>query len=165
MTLEVYIGGALSYRINGWEPSREGDSISDGRQIAGAWLETWVYAWSYEARGNSWCCNYWIKARIPPGLRLDRSDTSIAFTSNPGGIPQPNPASYRYGASAIGPTTIDGVRVQNVNGHDEQDYNGMGIWRTIVKLYFTRITHTILRDPDHGNRIMRAPYNVIMRNA
>lgn len=161
MTLEVYINGSLSYRIANWIPDHDGDDTRDGRLISGEWLETIVSASGFARSGNHWESFYEISVSIPTALRLDMSYTEIDFISNPWNIPQPTHPWFRWNGPdfGIGPAT---ERVYALHGialnipHDCDGYDSEGsCWRLRLKLYLTRITHKILRDPDTNNIILR----------
>lgn len=154
MTLEAYINGALSFRISNWTPTEEGQSTSDGRLVSGEWLELFAYAEIFRREQSGWGCSYRIKAVIPSRLRLDKTHTSFEFAENPGDIPQPADPWYHYKGSfsGIGPTTVERLGLRTALLHDEQHYQGNldESWRIVVKVYFSRITHTILRDESRG---------------
>lgn len=167
MTLEVYVNDAVSYRIRNWEPLREGEEISDGRQIGGEWLETFVRADYRYQRGTAWCASYNIRAVIPWTCRLEKAVTEITFIENPHGRSQPaNPTFSWFGSrDAIGPNQkriFDGSGIRWDTMDDEQHYQGMGdeSWRLILRLYFKRISRRILRDPDTNNIILREGANL-----
>lgn len=167
MTLEVYIDNALSYRIADWIPTRDGEQRGDGRQIYGEWLETMVSAESFERRSDFWQSWYRIAITIPTRLRLDKSYTLIDFLANPHDIPQPSGGPWWYWTeptSRIGPSTTDaysGHGIRWVMPHDVDNYDTSGTsWRLILRLYFTRISHLILRDPDTNNIILREGANL-----
>ena len=165
MTLEAYIDGVLSYRISNWIPSHDGEQRGDGRLISGEWLETMVTSEYYQRSGNSWSSHYIVAITIPTALRLDKSHTEIDFSSNPYNIPQPtDPWWYWKGsATGIGPNTTtaySGHGIRWMMSHDVDNFDSEGTsWRLILRLYFARITHRILRDPTHNNLIVRTSPN------
>lgn len=163
MTIEAYIDNALSFRINNWLPTQDGQWTGDGRLIGGEWLELIVTAFDFSSTADRWKSNYNVEARIPTSLRLVKTYTEIVFAENPHHMPQPNPPWYNYTSpSSSGPTTIPSVRFQNLisGGNDNQHFSALDeSWRILLKVYFVRITHRILRDPAHNNLILRTSPN------
>ena len=161
MTLEAYINGALSFRINNWIPTAQDQTKSDGRLVSGEWLELIAHAESFKKDGDRWNCTYRIEASIPTALRLARTNKSFSMIDNPHGLVPPG-GDFTYGASGSGPAHIDRVSfLAGGWGHDEQHLQGNNdtSWRSVFRLYFVRITHLILRDPTAGNLIMRSTGN------
>lgn len=158
MTLEAYINGALSFRINNWIPTAQDEQRSDGRLVSGEWLEVFVHAERFQKDGVRWNCTYRIEASVPSALRLDRTNTSFSMTENPHGR-VPSEGDFDYTSGGSGPVHLNRVSLYPTTWvHDEQHWQGNRdeSWRIVIKLYFVRITHRILRDPTAGNLIMRS---------
>ena len=174
MTLEVYIDGTMLYRIANWIPARDGDYMGDGRLFNGEWLDTIVTSDGYERVGNRWSSFYHISIAIPTRLRLDRAYTLIDFLANPWNIDQPSDPWFTWlgSPSGIGPSTVyaipdSGIRWVNYGDVDNFDSDGTS-WRLVIRLYFTRISHLILRDPASNNIMLRTDDNhnkLIMHDA
>lgn len=157
MTFEAYLDGALWFRQRNWEPTAAGQQISDGRQINGDWCEIFARADTFAKNGTKWKASYYITVNIAPRARLDYSVASTDFRDNPGGDVSPD-YTFTYGSAGIGPRTAELVRVAGTYKFDDNYfYDSTESYRLIVRLYFTRVTQRILRDPTQGNAILRAP--------
>ena len=156
MTLEAYINGALSFRINNWIPTAQDQTKSDGRLISGEWLELIAHAERFKKDGDRWYCFYRIEASIPSALRLVRANLSFSMIENPNGYVKDG-GDYIYKSGGTGPVHLDDVvKLAVTDGHDNHHWGSDDTsWRSVFRLYFVRITHLILRDPTAGNLIMR----------
>ena len=154
MTLEAYINGALSFRINNWIPTAQDQTKSDGRLVSGEWLELIAHADRFVKDGDRWFCIYRIEASIPTALRLARTNTSFSMIENLNGY-DPDGGDYIYKSGATGPAHLDRVEINTSFPHDVHNWDSDTIWRIVIRLYFVRITHCILRDPTAGNLILR----------
>lgn len=168
MTFEAYLDGALWFRQQNWEPTADGQQISDGRQINGDWCEIFARAYNFASNGTRWEADYDITVNIAPRARLDYSVASTNYIANPGGIVD-QPYTFYYGSSGIGLLNGVMVRAFGLNRYDDNLYTSADeSFRLIVRLYFSRVTQRILRDPTQGNAILRASSafgNIIQRDA
>ena len=173
MTLEIYIAGALQYRIANWLPRSADDSTSDGRLIGGEWLETTVAPWAYHATGDRWAASYRIGITIPSTLRLETSETVIDFIENPSGFQPPaQPVSTWRGSSvAVGPSYVEasvgrGIRWDLFEDLQHYEFTEES-WRLGLKLNFRRITQQILRDENNSIIMRTSPAygSTVMRDA
>lgn len=156
MTFEAYLDGALWFRQQNWEPKAAIRQISDGRLIKGEWCEIFAKSKRYESIGSQWRCLYEVTVNIPPNARLDYSVVSTIYTENPLGIVD-DPYTFYYQSLGIGPRNNVLVRIVGYDRYDDDDYTYEGTrFRLVVRLYFSRVSQLILRDPAQGNVILRA---------
>ena len=167
MTFEAYLDGALWFRQQNWEPKAAIRQISDGRLIKGEWCEIFAKSTAYDSIGSRWQCFYEVSVNIPPNARLDYSVVSTIYTENPEGIVD-DPYTFYYQSLGIGPRNNVLVRILGWNRYDDDDYFSVGTrFRLVVRLYFSRVSQLILRDPAQGNAILRSSAsfgNIIQRD-
>lgn len=156
MTFEAYLDGALWFRQVNWIPRAENQRTSDGRLINGDWCEIFARSDAYVSNGNRWQCYYSLSVNVAPRARLDYSIVETEYIENPDGIVD-TPYEYHYQAEGIGPRNNVPVRIFGWNRCDDDDYFSVGTrFRLVVRLYFSRVSQLILRDPSQGNVILRA---------
>lgn len=155
MTFEAYLDGALWFQMNEWHATADNQRNGNGDLIGGEWCDIQCESFAYESVGSYWQVHYHIFVEISAYARLDRTVTSTVFGNNPHGYVSQDYTFY-YGALGIGHRT-EYVRIAGLFGGDCEKYSdGQTTWRMDVKLYFTRVSQKILRDPNNNNIILRS---------
>lgn len=155
MTFEAYLDGALWFQMNEWHATADNQRNGNGDLIGGEWCDIQCISENYESAGSRWWTQYEIQVEISAYARLDRTVVSTVFGNNPHGNTSPD-YTFNYGALGIGHRT-EQVRIAgSFRGDCEKYPDGQTTWRMDVKLYFTRASQKILRDPNTNNIILRA---------